>query len=561
MKTLFSLIALVLAFVASAGHVQETIRLNKGWNAIYLESTPDDSDCERFFSGELASVIRVGAYCPNAYSDTSQYDSEGKVRQQKPVSYEVWSRVAGESSTFTTLAGGNCYLVYATAPCTKTFYGVPAQPNLVWRVASSSEGLLNFVAPSIPAGTSVGVKTYFAEGPSGDSPTAYQIAGQGSAPSLLPLGVLSKAKLEAGRAYAMTATRADDWPGVIRVTGLAGGVVSFGSTATKVSFVLANRGATERTFRLTLRASEKSADQPLKLSRSVRESAFSECVWSNLAYGASWDVKLSGETSQEITLGLDRTEVTDASAVYGCLLEVSDLGGTTMRVRLPVAATVPVCAEDVSPQAGLWVGAVALDEVSPLNDPNPLPAKGTLKLTALAHVDKYGRPTLLPRIALAYGADTNTVGVTLYRELEDIPADAASKRRLTGLLLPTSVAGAQDPDENHLWDAWTSTFTYVIDAQAADNPFRHAWHPDHDGLSADYTAYNASECWPITNVVSFAWQKQDGTRHYPHTADGLSAGVVTWTVTGLAKNPLVARGIFSFKKVLGNSKIEKGTNE
>ena len=59
----FSTIAAIaiVAMPASAAHVQETLTLTNGWNAVYLESTPDTSDPAVFFA-DLPQVARVGCY-------------------------------------------------------------------------------------------------------------------------------------------------------------------------------------------------------------------------------------------------------------------------------------------------------------------------------------------------------------------------------------------------------------------------------------------------------------------------------------------------------------------
>ena len=89
MKRILSTAAVCAAMAATvqAAHIEETMALTKGWNAIYLESTPDDAVCDDFFAG--APVARVASYHSDAYSSTRQIADDGTEIAQKPHSYYV----------------------------------------------------------------------------------------------------------------------------------------------------------------------------------------------------------------------------------------------------------------------------------------------------------------------------------------------------------------------------------------------------------------------------------------------------------------------------------------
>ena len=78
---IFFVFAFATAFAANAGHVAETLALSNGWNAVYIESTPDGSSPGEFFAdmppvqrdradrvgrhdhrAEAGCVLRVGAW-------------------------------------------------------------------------------------------------------------------------------------------------------------------------------------------------------------------------------------------------------------------------------------------------------------------------------------------------------------------------------------------------------------------------------------------------------------------------------------------------------------------
>ena len=116
MKRILAMMAVAtsatLPLAVQASHIYETMTLAKGWNAIYLESTPTNAACADFFAG--APVERVASYQSDAYSSTRQIADDGTEIAQKPLSYLVWVPGDETASTMSALVGGNVYLIYAT---------------------------------------------------------------------------------------------------------------------------------------------------------------------------------------------------------------------------------------------------------------------------------------------------------------------------------------------------------------------------------------------------------------------------------------------------------------
>ena len=570
MRKCLCLLSVVLCLTASASHIRETMTLAKGWNAIYLESTPDgDGDCAAFFAG--LPVTRVGCYVSDAYTATKQYSDDGKELVQKPLSYYVWMVDDPDFSTLNALRGGNCYLIYATNACTKTFFGVPAAPRLTWRKADTSgEGFLNLAGVSTALDTSdpsvklVAAK-YFGEGPYGSdngNGAFYTVGGTSSAaPHFTPSSLFGAPKVQNGKAYALTAVRGEDWPGVIEVQSAAlNGGLDFADGAVKDSLVVRNRGNTNHVFRLTVQRSELPVEGADVFPDLLREIAVGpgETAWTNVTADASWTTELEPGEAQAFAFAADRTKLAEG-VTYGALLAIEDLGESHMRVRVPI--TVDSAEKSTYPR-GLWVGSVQLSQVS--FDDNGvtrmLPAAGTMKATILLHVGADGKPTtLLPRVALA--ENSNGV-VEVFHELDQARAVNANARRLTSVMLPASasaVAGTGGAFES----ADGLTFSYVVKEDAVDNPFRHAFHPDHDGLSADYTAKAPSgddignyargdikpELWSVSNTVHLVWKDDAGRPTTGFSPEELSYGIVEWKAEGLKSTPVLMRGMFAVRRV------------
>lgn len=573
---LFSIcsVATLIATSASASHIAETITLTNGWNAIYLESTPTNAVCADFFA--LSPVARVASYYSDAYSSTRQLADDGTEIAQKPLSYHVWVPGDDTISTMTALSGGRVYMIYTTNAWTKTFYGIPATPQQTYRATAGDDDFMNLVGVSADPATNVTAKAYFGEGPYGTaSGSAYKIGGIKSAtPSFLSV-MGSKVKVQGGKAYAISATKDGEWPGVI---GVQGDSVYFGADENFASLTVRNCGTKEREFRFTISNSELASDGELPncLSRRLpRVDAISPAAWTNVEASASWTVTLGADEMTEQVFKLDRSQI-DAAKEYGAILTIEDLGGTAMRVRLPVVISAAQ-AKAVAYPAGLWVGEIALSMVSQNDDADAIPveAGGTLRMNVMVHVDTNGTCRLLQRAVM--GVDTNGVA-RLFTDFANVPPEVENPRRISTVMMSvdtnvvTATAASENSDSEFGKDI---EFLWTVAPTARDNPFRHAWHPDHDGKKADYSEYlpagdDASlyvnpvkpELWSIHNRLVFSWHEQ-GNRatpvYFPYNADETTTGYVVWDVAGLVANKsgmIRSLGVFKLKRVFKAVELE-----
>ena len=562
-KTNFLAVFLLLPVAASAAHISETMSLVNGWNAIYLESTPTNAVCAEFFAG--APVARVASYHSDAYSSTRQLADDGTEIAQKPLSYYVWVPGDETASTMSSLVGGRVYMVYATNAWSKTFLGVPAAPQQTYRAASGDAGFMNLVGVSADSEVTVTAKTYFGEGPfSTISGVAYQIGGvKTSAPTFLPMVIASSQKLHGGKAYALSATKDGDWPGVIGFSGPAS--VAFGS-GDFASVTLKNFGTTNRTFRVTMLPSADAQETfPPVLKRKVRDEKGNES-WTNVTAGVSWDVALAAGALSAQKFAIDRTTM-DANETYASVMQIEDLGGTQMRVRIPLSVGEKAADEAAFP-TGLWAGYIQMEAVSSLTNETPTAAAGKLKMNILVHVPTNGAPRLLQRVAAGVDAEGK---IRLFNELSSAKAVCENPRRLSSVMM--SVANPIVDASAHTTFGDQLQFDWTVGANARDNPFRHAWHPDHDGKTADYSGDVASgddlenyvnpvkpELWSVTNTLYLSWHKQNNPTEdvdFEHNPEEATAGFATWTVGGLISNgPIKSMGIFYLKRIADVGEVE-----
>ena len=553
-------------------YVHETLNLTNGWNAVYIECTPTNALCDEFFAN--TPVISAAAYRSDADASTAQYDASGNEIVQAPVVYLQWVR-GKTGSTLQSIAGGGTYLLFATNTATKDFYGVPSAPKMTWRKVSSAETneYFNLVGVSSAEAT-VPIDAYFGEGPFGLTKSGRSICAISGMDETRP--VLKSAEgsfgrqtpVASGKAYALTSTCDGEWPGVI---GVQGSAVYFGPNASYASIKIQNCGTTNHTFTIKMERSEPyGALEPPPISRRLpRVDALSEIGYTNVEENVTWSVSLEPDEISEQIFSLDRSQL-GPGMERGAILTIEDPAGSKMRVRLPIYVA-PVSQSVVAYPTGLWIGEIALTQVSGLNDETPTPVKagGQLKMSVMMHVDTNGTCRLLQRVAA--GMDTNGTA-RLFKELANVPAEIEAPKRFSTVMMSVDTPVVAAAGGSAFGDE--ADFTWTIAPTARDNPFRHAWHPDHDGKKADYQGEAPSgddfanyaspikpELWSISNRLFFSWHEQ-GIHSQPinfeYNASETTSGVVTWEVTGLIANkPIKSEGTFTLKRVVKAAELEE----
>ena len=570
-----SLLALLLPQAAEAQYIQETMTLEKGWNAIYLESTPEAAACSEFFKD--MPVTKVMMYRGRDYVDSPKLDDKGRELLQPPITYNSWIRGNESASTLTSLIGGRSYLVFATdAVPSKTFFGRPTVPYVYWRETSATNDLMNVAGVS--SRSTVAAKAYFGEGPF-DGKYVFTVGGTNIAYPVMRQMLGSKIMLESGKAYSLSAETDGEWPGVIGLVGWNELQIMGGYGTLRVR----NNGNTNRVFRMTMVRSAKDDEIFPPLLRLVPRTDIEEDdTYTNVIENVGWDVPIDAGETELLRMMVDPSAL-DADKTYAAVLEIEDMGGSGMRVRVPVSVMQSVTATDEFP-VGVWGGTMAFDKVSSITDDTPLPAAGVMGLNVIMFVspkdvknttwrkDGKGSVRLLQRAAIA--SISNGTGI-VYRDLADVPVEerATARRLFTGMMsvdTPLVEANPNTAATNVEFGAQGDlTFEWKVPERARDNPFRHAWHPDHDGRSADYSEDLPTgddyrnyaqpvkpELWGIGNKLTFNFKT-----NLTQNADGTAEGTVTWDVSGLVStNTIRATGLYRIKRLIPVSAMKNYAN-
>jgi hypothetical protein len=195
-----------------------------------------------------------------------------------------------------------------------------------------------------------------------------------------------------------------------------------------------------------------------------------------------------------------------------------------------------------------------------------IPAGGIMTLRLPLHVDRNGRMTLLQRVVAAgAAAGDGTVATALYAGSAPIPAEANQSLRISAVCLPVDqpvIAGEGTFGAD-------AVFGFTVGAGAAANPLRHALHPQHDGLRADfqtpapsgdhfenYVSKVKPELFSVANTVSFAWDILPAGAAAWSPEETLH-GKLTWDFGGLRREgTLRAQGRFTMRRVSSNPTVE-----
>ena len=130
-KALFIALCAVCASASRATVLtSQSITLNPGWNAVYIEVSPQQTPDEVFASWPVASV---GLYDPASFLSTRQFSSDWSSQGLPVKSILMWQRDYPELTQFAAIPPGVVAVTYNTNEQTSVVLtGVPAAPRITW---------------------------------------------------------------------------------------------------------------------------------------------------------------------------------------------------------------------------------------------------------------------------------------------------------------------------------------------------------------------------------------------------------------------------------------------
>lgn len=551
--TVFSL----LAALARAGQVEQTVTLSNGWNAVYVSVSPQISTDELFAGWPVWSVA---AYNADAYHYTASA-SGGKTGEPTVRSpYWTWSRESPEAISLRSLQGDSVLVCFSTntEPFTALLRGRPKPPRIAWHVANDDNN-----APYNSAGVClsgrVKARDYFAGCPALAGAQFYFLSGSDeAAPRFRPVATGTKtAYLNDGDVVFMPGSCLSDWSGPLYITPRD--AVDFGEEGSLNEVTVRNDGVAEKTVEISYVDSVDLGLRP-ELQCKENKSDGATAVWSPLT-NKLIRVLATGEIWR-VALALDRSRLSGTGAEIGGILNISEIGGTMMRSGLSVSAR-DIRSSSHWPQ-GLWCADIRLSKVSfyisDSNKVDDVTAGGVMPVKVYVHVDRNGTVRLLQRALVAGLKDeAGNLTQTLYGPNAALPV-ASYSTRLSSAVLPVDLPETTGAGGEFGKAGETVVFRYAIGADSPSNPFRHALHPMFDGKKSDFKSpapdgddfsnYAGSvkpELFTIGGEIRFSFGENGASAWTPKEE---IRGECTWIYTGVRRDgPVAAKGPLTLRRV------------
>ena len=538
----------------------QTVTLKAGWNAVYIEVTPDETADEVFAEWP---VERVGVYDPASYLETKQYSGSDNTEGTRSSAYKMWRRGVPELSTLGRIIANQVYICNNTntTPYEVTLYGRPAAPRFTWHPSSTNE-TMNFVGLSAVPGASVTLEGYFS-GFTGGPASFYRFQGFNETIQLAP--VSSGATFADGDVLVATSAKVSDFSGVLNVTPLSG--IDFSTNLNYRTLSIRNDGATNRTVSVKLDSGDIPAGGSLPTPPEqllVRESVGQTNEWISFPAGNSFVKDLAAGETLTLEIALDRTALTTAAgSYYGGLLKIEDTStgdaASHMRVALPIEVTSDGGVSNTKAwPKGTWLAAGTFDTVTYLKSTEAVAAKagGKMQVRLPLYVEYDGKMKLLQRFI--YGVDSNSVTHVYSAAVEEgFPVAIGNAKRVSSAVLP--IDAPTIVSTNGTFGA-SAEFDFTVGENSKVNPYRHAFHPSHDGLRWDFESATPSgdnfhnyvstvkpEIFSVTNLITFTWDASTGSKWTP---DENLSGDLTWTLSGVRhEGPITMKGRFTMTRI------------
>jgi hypothetical protein len=521
--------------------VTQTLTLQPGWNAVFLEVEPTDNLPSEVFAGLPIESVWTRAETV-ASAEFIQDPSEATFNRTTWLGWFAPGRADAFLSNLRTLQANRAYLIKVgdSSSISLDLEGTLSFRQTVW--VPDAYTLRGFPTDKNAPPT---FDQYFQH----SSAHMDSAAGSSSLEAYRLVNgqwtrVVPSETIRRGEAYWIYTHGASDYSGPLHLKLDLGDGLRFAETLIELPLNFINLTSSD----LTLTVDELTGDGPQALSYH-RFDVTAGNQWLPLI--TPWTRTYTGGESGRLRLAIRRQDF--AADTYASVLRVND--GTGSQWLIPVTAErqsatqtgalAPMGAgrqdasDAVKRRAGLWLGSTTISAVSEVH--SAAPDVPTPNSNGDQEVLEPGRYVLITddRLIRAFAGAALRDGTSVGRRLSAIGYDFGS-----------------DPDQHamalegnfELGQTLTATLTTPMDHPA--NPFRHGYHPDHDNLNARFDG-PADEAYEITRTLEleFTTAPPEGTTSAPDYGYDQMGGHYREIIVGLHKNPLRIQGTFSLKRI------------
>jgi hypothetical protein len=548
---------------AAAQWKEQTITLNPGWNAVFLEVDPVPNTPATVFSG--LPVESVWAW--NRRFETVQFvRNASELSPEDPewlVYFDASGANRGASTLFAVHSRPLLIKLAGSEPTTWTVTGKPNVSPTKW--ISNSFNLVGF---HLDGEAPPKFSEFFAADAALAGQPVHQLAEDGRWKRVENPG--SEA-MQPGRAYWVYCDGTTTFSGGLEIQLETGDGMYFGQSLVEQSLLLRNTSPTARTVSLVPRSSAAAPETETAVAGDIVLNywAFSEAgSWLPLPGGHSVTVAAGGEARVRLEASRPAT-----GGSYQSLLNIAN--GAGLSVDVPVSASGigsdGTKGSAVHARAGLWIGTVAINKVNFIASDiegereDPVPTASEFQFRILVHVDAEGRPRLLQQVIQMWRpGTTNTDGtvaepgefVLLTDESRIGEFQGATLRDVVPAGRRFSTAAFGFKGRIDMTGAFPSPMTpetsiegeVILPYNDPLNPFFHRYHPDHDNLDFNFEEYTGNpeqESFTVTRILRLDFSAEDPEGlAIAGWGDTQIGGTYLETIAGIHKDELRVEGIF-----------------
>jgi len=571
---------IVVGFTSSWGlsqTVTQTLSLQPGWNAVFLEVEPTDNSPAVVFAGLPIESAWTRAETV-ASAEFIQDPAEATFNRAAWLGWLAPGRADSFLSNLHALQAHRAYLikVNGSSPVSLSLEGATPFRQPVW--VPDAYTLQGFPADEATPPTFAQFFQHSAAhidsavGPS--SLEAYRLVNSQWT------RVTPSEPIRRGEAYWVYTRGASEYAGPLSLALDLGDGLRFADSLVELPLHFNNLAPSA----MTVTVEELTGGGPGALS--YHEFSPTEGnQWLPLA--APWTRTYAAEERDRLRLAIRRQDFT--ADTYASVLRVNDSAGSEWFIPVTAerqsasqtAALRPMDAgrqdtsDAVKRRAGLWLGSATINAVSEVHSAAPdipTPTRSTFSLRLIIHLDATGQARLLKQVTQMWQNGTTMANAEGDQEVVEpgryvlITDDrligsfaGATLRDGTPVGRRLSAVGYDfggDPDQHfralegefELGQTLTATLTTTVDHPT--NPFRHSYHPDHDNLNARFDG-PADEAYQTVRTLelTFTGDPPEGTPPTPDYGYNQMGGIYRETIVGLHKSSLRVQGTFSLRRI------------
>ncbi len=529
----------------------QAIVLKPGWNSVWIDVSPDDPSPAAVFAG--LPVEQVWAYFPKDRPVEFIDDPESGLWNKDAWSVYIPSGPEAFLTNLFAVLPHRAYLIKlgGSSDAVLMLDGAVGHRPLEWR--PKSYNLVGF--PVDPATGGGGVGSFFLNEPALKNGAKYKLNHAGQWVPMLPSDVVRR-----GQAYWIHADAATSFEGSLKVSGST----DFGAARDRATLEIANTSAWPVTTSVGA-----TGGFPL-----VRKSfdEIGNVVWT--PFVSTETVIQPGETLM-LDFGVQRKNVVST------IQEVLTVKGGGTRIDLPLRVETPAAAGAAAGDAvmgdegpgtgsyvGLWVGSITLNEVAEVNVDSTVakPTPSEMSFRVILHVDAGGQVKLLKSVtALWKDGVAGGPGVPEVPGRYVLVTDDARIPEFKGATLRdgrpfgyriSSIAYDHPGHAHSVSGGFGGSLStqLAVAKDSPTHPYRHSFHPDHDGLDPQYQPLPAGitadqeETWAIVRNWQFTFQAETDD-HSPAHGYNRASGLFQETLVGMHKVPILMKGSFELQRV------------